>query len=318
MLDISNKEYHSSKALGSTMLSVLLQNARKFKLLQDGELEFKTPAMKIGSALHKLVLEPNEFEDEFVVGDFKIPTKIKELAENGEDVEVYPNEVLTPSGAVSTSKKAKEIIEKLDNNILYITPKENELIELYKSVKDKTILTFEDMEQVEELARKILELPKLKEWVKNGAKEKSFFGEIDGVEVKCRPDLLVKTKKGYIVVDLKTMGGEATSETFAKSSASYLYPLQEALYTEVLKQNGIIVDKFIFAGVSKLEYSNAGYFEHDIQAKQYGEDLLKKAIFKCKWCSENNIWEEGNFDFMQGGFSVINDVILPNYVYYKF
>jgi len=315
---MTNKEYHNNKAIGSTMLSTLLLNAKKFKKIIDGELEIKSKALDIGSALHKIVLEPQDFEKEFIVLEDKIPEKIRDIVDNRAEYEVYPDEVLTPSGAVSTSKKAKEIIEKLDNNILYITPKENELIELYKSAKDKTILTFEDMEQVEELARKILELPKLKDWIKHGIKEKSFFGEIDGVEVKCRPDLLVKTKKGYIVIDVKTMGGEATSESFAKSSGNYLYPLQEAVYTEVLAQNGINVTDFIFAGVSKLEYSGAGYFRHDIQAKQYGEDLLKKAIFKYKWCSEHDIWEESNFDFIYGGFSSINDVILPQYVYYKF
>ena len=314
---MTNKEYHGHKAIGSTMLSTLLLNAKKFKMIRDGELEIKTRAMDIGSALHKIVLEPQDFENEFIVGDFKIPTKIKELVENDEDVEVYPDEVLTPSGALSTSKKAKELLEKLEDKI-YLTQNEKKAYDFYKENKDKIILTLEDMEEVEKLRDKILTLPKLKKWIELGVAEKSFFGEIDGVEVKCRPDLLVKTKEGYIVIDLKTMGGEATPETFAKSSGNFLYPLQEALYKEVLRQNGIDVIDFVFAGVSKLEYSGAGYFRHDIQAIQYGEDLLKKAIFKYKWCEKHNIWEEGNFDFLNGGFSVINDVILPNYVYYKF
>jgi len=314
---MTNKEYHSHKAVGSTMLSTLLLNAKKFKMIRDGELEIKGKALDIGSALHKIVLEPETFDDEFIVGDYKIPTKIKELVENNENVLVYPAEVLTPGGGLSTSKKAKEILSNLEDRI-YLTPNEKKVFDFYKENKNKTILTLEDMEEVKKLRDKILTLPKLKEWIKHGMAEKSFFGIVDDVEVKCRPDLLVKTKEGYIVIDLKTMGGEATPETFAKSSGNFLYPLQEALYKEVLKQNGIDVIDFIFAGVSKLEYSGAGYFRHDIQAIQYGEDLLKKAIFKYKWCSNHDIWGEGNFDFLNGGFEVVNDVILPNYVYYKF
>jgi hypothetical protein len=265
------------------------------------------------------VLEPEDFENEFVIGDIKVSDKIKNIVDNKIPYTNYPEECLTPAGAISTSKKSKEMLAslELDDNI-YLTPAEHKQAIFYSNNKDKEIITQEDYQEILVLKEKILSLENFKIWLDNGVAEQSFFGKIDGVEVKCRPDLLVKTKAGYIVIDLKTMGGEATPEEFAKKSGNYNYFLQEALYREVLRQNGIKVIKFLFAGVSKLEWSGAGYFEHDLTALDLGKDLLQKALFKYKWCKENDIWEEGQFDFINGGFFKINEVILPNYIFYKY
>ena len=270
---ISNKEYHENPALGASLLKEVLTNAKKFKQLWDGELKISGKQLDIGSALHKIVLEPEEFSDEFVI-------------------------------APVINKRTKAGKEEWEKFTL-----ENE---------GKTILTPDDMALVESMRDKLLELPNLKKWLEAGVAEKSFFAKIDGVDVKCRPDLLVKTKAGYIVIDLKTMSGEATAESFTKTSGNFLYHLQDAVYREVLKRNGINVIDFIFAGVSKLDYSGADYFSHDITSLDLGKELMDKALFKFKWCLENKEWKEGKFDFINGGFEKISTIVLPNYCWYQF
>ncbi len=270
---MTNKEYHNSKALGASLLKEVLRNAKKFKQIWDGELKIEGKSLDIGSALHKIVLEPESFSDEFVV-------------------------------APQVNKRTKAGREEWEKFLA-----DNE---------GKVVLSPDDMQLVESMRDKILALPKFKEWLSAGVAERSFFGEIDGVEVKCRPDLLVKTKAGYVVIDLKTMGSEATPDDFAKASANHLYPLQEAVYREVLNQNGIQVADFIFAGVSKLDYSGAGYFRHTPEWVNWGEELLQKALFKFKWCLKHDTWEEGQFDFVEGGFKKINDVTLPNWAMYMY
>jgi len=270
---MTNKEYHSDKSLGASLLKEVLLNAKKFKQLWDGELKIESKNLDIGSALHKIVLEPESFEEEFAV--------MPEINRR--------------------TKAGKEEYQKfLDKN------------------DGKIILTKEDFELVNSMRKKLFKLPNFTKWLNVGVAEKSFFTEIDGVGIKCRPDLLVKTKKGYVVIDLKTMSGEATADNFAKTSANFLYHLQEAVYRRVLEDNGLKVINFIFAGVSKLDYSGAGYFEHDYTALELGEDLLQKALFKFKWCLENNEWKEGRFDFANGGFEKISTITLPNYAWYQF
>jgi len=312
------KEYHNHNALGSTSLKEVLQNAKRFKLMQDGIIELSNKNLDIGQALHTLVLEPELFNKEFVVTDLKISDKIKELA-NLESVTVYPNECLTPSGALSSSKKAKEILANLDSDKTYITPSENNQLDFYFNNINKIFLNSEDLELVETLKDKLMKLKNFEKWLKAGVKEQSFFGKIDGIEVKCRPDLMVKLANGkYIVIDLKTSSSDATAENFAKTSANYLYYLQEKLCRKVLSQNGIIVDRFIFAVVSKNEHSDAGFFEHDITALEQGQELIIKAIQKYKYCLDNNLWLEDRFIFAENKFETINTVTLPSYAYYQF
>jgi len=270
---MTNQEYHSSKALGASLLKEVLRNAKKFKALWDGELKIEGKQLDIGSALHKLVLEPESFSEEFAM-------------------------------APQVNKRTKAGREEWEK---FLSDNEG-----------KIVLSAEDMELVEQMRDKLMKLPKFSEWLKAGIAEKSFFGELDGVEVKCRPDLLVKTKAGYVVIDLKTMGSEATPDDFAKASANHLYPLQEAVYREVLRQNGVDVVDFIFAGVSKLDYSGAGYFRHTPEWLDWGRELLQKALFKFKWCLENDTWEEGSFDFVNGGFEKVNNVTLPAWAMYQF
>jgi len=312
------KEYHAHKALGSTSLKEILQNAKKFKLMQDGELEIKGKALDIGQALHTVVLEPELFDEEFVVTDIKVTDKIKELAEL-DNLEVYPAECLTPSGAVASNKKAKEILATLNENLTYVTPIEASQIQFYRNNKDKIALSEEDLELVHTLKDKLMKLKNFEKWLEAGVKEQSFFGEIDGVEVKCRPDLMVKLADGtYLVIDLKTTTADAIADAFVKTSANFLYYLQEAHYREVLAQNGIEVSKFIFAVTSKLEWAGAGYFTHDYIALEQGQELLRKAIQKYKYCLANDIWLEDRFDFTENKFEAINEVSLPAYSFYQF
>ena len=270
---MTNKEYHQNPALGASLLKEVLINSKKFKKLWDGELKIEGKQLDIGSALHKIVLEPKEFNDEFAIA----PVVNKRTKAGKEEWEQF-----------------------VEKN------------------QDKTILSKEDFELVESMKNKLLALPNLKKWLEAGIAEKSFFAKIDGVDVKCRPDLLIKTKSGYIVIDLKTMSSEATAENFTKASGNFLYHLQDAVYREVLKRNGINVIDFIFAGVSKLDYSGADYFRHDVTSLDLGKELMDKALFKFKWCLENNEWKEGKFDFINGGFEKISTIVLPNYCWYQF
>ena len=318
MKKIANSDYHSAPGLSSTKIALLLQNARKFRLIETGELVERTPAMDFGSAFHAYVLEPDKFSDDVVVVESRsFIRKFDEI--DISNVCTYPDDVLTPSGSLSASKTAKEKIAKLDGAKHWILPREKEELDLYKAWQSgKIIITQEERELLDQMKEKLLHLDKFQEWLDKGVKERSFFGEIDGVPMKCRPDLLVKLKNGkWLVVDIKTTNGEATPEQFSKSSADYMYYVGDYLYREVMRQNGYEVAEFVYAIVSKKDYSGAIYCEHDYTAIELGEDAVRKAVFKYKWCQEHDMWLEGKFDFVNGGFERISVVSLPNWAFYR-
>jgi len=307
---MSNHEYHTHEALGSSNLKMILENARKFRLVKGGELKIESKSLDFGTAFHTYVLEPEKFDDEVAVFDEGPTAKIIELAEN-ENIGLYDGKAKTRN-----AKDFKEKQEQSGKTLLF--PDEWEKVQAFKEAKGKIIISAEEFKQIQRMATHVRNLPNMDMVLKNTYKELSFFGEIDGVKVKCRPDFMgVKGDKVW-VFDLKTTADEATAEAFAKTSANFKYFMQEALYREVLRQNGLKVVSFSFIVASKKEYSTALRASHSHVALEYGNDLVEKAIQKYKYCSENNLWLESPFDFVENKFLDEAMVDLPNWVYYQY
>ena len=62
---MTNKEYHNTQAIGKSMLFNMAKSPAYYKYKLENKEE--TDAMTFGSAFHKLVLEPNEFNEEYAV-----------------------------------------------------------------------------------------------------------------------------------------------------------------------------------------------------------------------------------------------------------
>lgn len=71
--DVPNSVYHNDTThLSSSQLKVALENIERFKLLLDGELErTETANMRLGSAYHTLVLEPERWDSEVSTLDLR-------------------------------------------------------------------------------------------------------------------------------------------------------------------------------------------------------------------------------------------------------
>ena len=55
--NITNSDYHSHKALGSSAIKLVPQSLAKFKAYIDGELFHETSALKFGQLIHEVILE---------------------------------------------------------------------------------------------------------------------------------------------------------------------------------------------------------------------------------------------------------------------
>lgn len=321
---MTNKEYHSNKAIGSTMLSILLDNARKFKLIRDGELKLEGKAFDLGTVIHTKVLEPETADDTFVVTDMSISRRVKEIVEKDLDWVEIPRHISVLNG-FSTALSRRDEVEafKSENQGKeFLTKSEVESLKFYYLHRNKVFINSDEDKLTSDVAAKILGLPNFSHYVENGLPEQSFFATIDGVECKCRPDLIYipdnSRPKEIFVFDVKSMGKEATSENFASSSANFNYFIQEALYRSVLEANGFTILGFLFAGGSTLEYSGANYFQHSEVDVEYGKECMLKGFRKYRYCLENDIWSEARFDFESMEFDYMNMVTLPVYVQYKY
>ena len=101
------EEYHNQRAIGSSLLRTFMKSKAQFwNLWLNGDSK-KTDALRIGSALHCLVLEPEKFNDGFAVGPEGVNRRTKVWAQFCEDNE--DKETLTADQMVLVKGMANSI-----------------------------------------------------------------------------------------------------------------------------------------------------------------------------------------------------------------
>lgn len=65
-IDISNKAYHASEGVSSTDLKHIMKSPAHYRYWKDNPVE-DTSALLFGRAVHKYVLEKDDFYSEFAV-----------------------------------------------------------------------------------------------------------------------------------------------------------------------------------------------------------------------------------------------------------
>ncbi len=346
----SNEVYHSNDAVGSTTCKGYMGNPVKAYKSWTGEIEMKkTEALVMGSLIHCLALEPHTFKDEFWIGyeGYKAPKE-----DRMKDIEShtiihgsiqYPESVLTPSGTLSTSKKAREEIEAFraeSGDKICITPNENKLFAIYLKTKGKTVITQERYEDAQKIANKARAYEfqmttdegvftfTLEDAIKHDSAimERAFYAwynpstktvtrtkiDEDAIELKTKPDILLDVGRGaYVVIDLKS-SIDASPTSFRKGGG-FFYHLQEAHYTKVLEANGLKIYKFKFLFIGKEEWSIGQDYEYDIASKELGVDQFHKALLIHQLALKGEL-RETVFD---GGKYDREPVLgLPNYMFY--
>lgn len=63
----TNAEYHSGEGVSKSDLDLLHECPEKYRYKKDNPTEEQSPTLLFGSVVHKLILEPEEFESEFAI-----------------------------------------------------------------------------------------------------------------------------------------------------------------------------------------------------------------------------------------------------------
>ena len=152
----------------------------------------------------------------------------------------------------------------------------------------REVLTLDDMATLAAMNASVGQHPIAEELLDSGAgkAEVSFFSELWGVSVKCRPDWL---REDGIVVDLKTTDN-AGPNAFAKSCAKWRYHVQAAFYSDVLANEGIDVKAFIFIAVEKAAPYAVGVYELDMDSLEAGREAYQRNLDTYKRCLDTGHW----------------------------
>ena len=181
-------------------------------------------------------------------------------------------------------------------------------LEAEAKASNKTLVKAEIYNQAEAVSKSFLNSP-LSSLLRGETKaEASFFGEIDGVKVKARPDLIIPDKK--LIIDFKTTstsnGGSA--DGFAKMAANFSYYIQASLYLEVTGY-----EAFYFIVLETTEPYMTGCYKLDSEALEFGKSEIMRAIEIYK-----NIENYKQPLYLNNlDFSKVQEINLPSWTYYK-
>ena len=181
-------------------------------------------------------------------------------------------------------------------------------LEAEAKATNKTLVKSEIFNQAEAVSKSFLK-SSLSLFLKGEVKaEASFFGEIDGVKVKARPDLILPTEK--IIIDFKTTSqvGGGSADGFAKMAANFSYYIQAALYLEITNYK-----QFYFIVLETAEPFMVGCYKLDSEALEFGKSEIRRAIEIYKNLGEfQSPLYLNNLDF-----SKVQEINLPSWTYYK-
>ena len=266
---MTNAEYHTRAEISKSDLDLLAKSPYLLKLKKDGKYQSEaTPSQILGSAVHKLVLEPNDFINEFAIEPI----------------------------CDKRTKDGKAEFEKFVS--------ENQ---------SKTILKADIFETAKQISDSVLHAKSTAKFLKDGKAEQSYFSEIDGVKVKCRPDFY--NENLGLIIDLKTTS-DGSPNGFMKSIANFNYHIQTAFYSDILRSLGKKVNNFLFIAVETKEPYLVGFYELDLAAVEKGREKYKELLSLWKWCVENNNYFQYG-DFKDGKLNPVKTLNLPMWKFYE-
>lgn len=212
--NLNRADYDSIDAFNASRLSLLLKSPRLYQLNQVEE----TDSMRLGTAIHTAYLEPTKFKQSYVVEPSQVETQ--ERDKNGKVVKDGVK-VWQPYNARMKDHKEwmagwRDAQEKRgaivldDKEMGSVTGVLNSIHEEIKFPPPKDCISIQEL-----LATKDVEL--------------TAVGEINGRKVKARADLLVNTRLGKTVVDIKKTSA-IFSDEFCNKVDKFNYDLQAAFY----------------------------------------------------------------------------------------
>jgi exodeoxyribonuclease VIII len=252
-------DYYKINALSNSSLSVLKKSPQEFyqRFVTGEDKSEETDAMRLGSAVHMLALEPERFDAEYVVLDGPINPRTQEPfgretkafdtwrkeAEANETRKIIIRDDFANAIAIAQSFHSHEIIQ----GLMSVDGKEFE-----KSL----LLTYQ-------------------------------FSDGTSEQVKCKPDCIIPAES--IIVDLKT-SSDPRPEEFQWSALRYGYYRQAAIYLDACEVFWGREFRFLFGVVNSKKPHECGVFELTPGDIQRGRDEYHELIEEYSRRKISNNW----------------------------
>jgi hypothetical protein len=251
--NVSWQDYLSIKRMNPSTLVAGCKSMLRLKRAIDGGFPEESNAMRLGTGIHALLLEPEQFERRFVV--------MPDFANDPANVTGKGERSYT-----TTTSWAKAKIE-----------------EFALANKHRCCLTRVDYDTALTCIEALNSRPHFVDLVRSSNTEVTLHGKVEGIEFKGRVDLLHPT----CIADLKTTYDVAQ---FGRTFASLEYAFKLSIYRELVRQNTVgLRDVKVIAQETKGDFDNAMFVvPSEVLDHAYSRVLL--VIAKYKQALASNVW----------------------------
>lgn len=259
--DIPNEEYHGGEGVSSSGLKWFLTNtpAHFYANYLDPERERSepTPAMKIGTAIHTAILEPEEYAKRYVI----IPAGLNRSTKEGKATYADLLMVAEEAGADLIKAEDHATVQRIAAGML-AHPQWQHLAA--QGVTETSMF-----------------------WV----------DEETGVLCKCRPDwmtwnpsLTPAPAPDDAVVDVKS-AFDAAPDPFLRNAFNLGYFVSAAMYLDgIYAATGVQLSTFVWAAVEKDPPYAPAFYYPDSTALEYGHRQYRKALRRYADCLSSGKW----------------------------
>lgn len=219
----------------------------------------ETPALAFGKALHARVMETELFASTYIAEQRHPFRRVTEAQRN----------------AKKPSEETLRAIEYWDA--------------WAASAAGKIELGADDAAKIEAMREAVMAHPIASKLFVGGMPEATCLWQ------DSRHGLLCKSRMDYwradinVIADLKSTD-DASPFGFARSCASYRYPVQSAHYVDGIVRSGLDRPAFLFVAVEKSAPHAVAVYQLDADAQARGEDLRDRAMDTLNECLANDAW----------------------------
>jgi len=275
--DIDNEDYHRGPGISKTGLDWIAQNPAYYLVNKENPTP-KTQAQITGVAFHVLVLEPDIFDQQYMLAPTKAPrrpTKPQLEANNK-----------SPAALISIAYWQNFDADNAGKIIL-----SNEVKKDVKGKPKPGIWGRGDWDTIHYMRDAIDAHPEASVWLKpsDGVFERSIYWIDREFNKLCKSRMDFHNEVQNFTVDLKTTICAGYSD-FGLSIEKYRYHVQHAMYTHGMYQVGKPVDGFIFVAVEKEPNYGIGVYELSEDDVSLGHDLFRRDLKVYAKCHDENEW----------------------------
>ena len=319
---VGTQPYDKVKAVNNTALGYYILSPLEFKKYYDNPTESVGDWYDVGSAIHCLILQPEDFYDKYIVLDYKKPQNEQQkvfiekycdflsLKKEEELLDTKSNDTfLLEAYKVAYSTKGKTDKKMLEEATELQTNLNSYMQFIRLELNGRTILSSGSMESVKQCCNALLVNPKSDLVIKTPElkgddikvyNELEIYFDFKGMHCKSRLDKLIidKPNRKIYIVDIKTTSKPVGK--FYESFRDYDYERQFAFYCLAVyeyldKQIGVpSLDEYsvtcICATVSTKEPYESRIYGLPMEKVMFSVQNIKRVLTDLVWHFENNKW----------------------------